>query len=143
MAKAKLSSEEMAALLAIEGANAPAPASGPGLFQVLLLPHPMTTGIGRFFDVVLTLCALPLVFAGFILLLTFGRRRGFSVVTRQLRGRVELTAALFAAVLGTASLYLLGFLLPLPIDVPPLVLAAVGSGALFSRVLVRNAAEKG
>jgi hypothetical protein len=142
MAKTKLSSEEVAALLAVESANAPAPASGPGLFQVLLLPHPMTAGIGRFADVVLTLCALPLIFGGFLLLLLFGRRRGFAVVTRQLRGRVELTAALFAAVLGTASLALLGTVVPLPIEVPPLILAAIGSGALLVRVIVRNAAEK-
>jgi len=142
LAKADLSKEEMQALLAVDAVNAPAPAVGPGLFQVLLLPHPMTSGLGRGLDVVLTLAALPLMISGLFLLLIFGRRRSFSVLTRRLRGNVELTAALFAAVVGTGSIYLAGFLAPVPEGVSPLIVAAIGSMALFARVVVRQMAER-
>ncbi len=142
MAKAKLSSEEVAALLAVEAANAPAPATGPGLFSVLLLPHPMTRGVGRLLDVVLTIAAVPMIVGGLILLVSFGRRRGFAVATRRLKGRVELTAALFAAVLGTASLAIIGVLIPLPVEASPMAVAAIGSGALFLRLFVRSAAAR-
>jgi hypothetical protein len=143
LSKAKLTKEEMHALLAVDSTNRKvATETGPGLFSVLLLPHPMTQGLGRALDVVLTVAAFPLMLSGVFLLLIFGRRRSFSVLTRRLRGNVEITAAVFASVLGAVSVYLSALFAPLPAGVDPAIVVVVGVSALILRVVVRQMAER-
>jgi hypothetical protein len=137
LANAKLDQDEVRALLTVDKINSPTTYSGPALLQVLFIPHPAMKGPLWLVDVTLTLVALPLLLNGFLLLMMFGRRRIFGALTKSLRGNVELTAALFGTVLGTASILILGLVLPLP-WVP---VAGAGATALFLRAFARMAAE--
>ncbi len=144
MAKAKLSSEEMAAMLAIDSVKSPKVESGPGLFSVLLLPHPMTSGVARILDVLLTIVAhaadgrrhrAPDALrrpASHLRRRHSSAQRPGRAHRRGLRGHPRIASAFLS----------LGVLFPLPIDVPPLVMAATGSAALVARAFVRTAAEK-
>lgn len=131
--------DEKRALLAVERINAPMIGAGPGLFQVLLLPHPQTGGPMRVFDVLLTVAAVPLILSGAVALLFFGRRRAFGAMTQRLGGDAELTAAVFASVVGTAGVFVTSLFVPHGIS--PLFIAGLGVVALFLRLALRRAAE--
>ena len=122
---AKLSAEEIGALLAVD-----APSSEPSqsLFQALLLPHPQTYGIARTAEIALTIGCLPMILVGAITL-AFGRRRDMPG---------EVTPVVVMSGVGGVGL---GSLLALVTDVPT-ALAIVGAeiAGLIVRGVIRSRA---
>jgi len=124
---AKLSADEIGALLAVD---APGPESPQGLFQTLLLPHPRTYGIARIAEVVLTIGCLPMIIVGAITLV-FGRRR-------DMPGEI-MPVVVMSGVGGVG----LGSILALVMDVPT-ALAIVGAeiAGLIVRGVIRSRAAE-
>lgn len=72
LAEAKLSPDEINAMLAFDGLGDNAPTQG--VMQTVLIPHDRTQGLARIAELALTVMCLPMILSG-VIILAFERRR--------------------------------------------------------------------
>jgi len=132
MAEAKLSKDEIRALIAIDGTTEVD--DGRGLVATMFEPHPQTTGRARTLEIVLTVIAAPMVVTG-LLGIVLGRAR---LRRKLLAAKGEAVSALAMSFFGGLTMYSLLQAL----HAPALPLTAISIGAVWVRSIIRgNAAS--
>ncbi len=124
-APAKLSKEDVQALLLTDPSSRPAESRG--LFETLVLPHRATRGAARAAEVALTVVSFPLVAAGSLAVALAARRTRRAVETTT----GEITPVLAMTVFGGLALISL-----------PLVYVAIPVVAIWTRAVIRIRAAR-